>query len=284
MIARTPRIKYIHQLWRDCIKSLSFFSINPTFNQPLDSLHWIINNEKFKTTGPDELVKKLFQKVIIKNKKKPFTLLYLRDSFGKNLGYFLHHTFGTVVYVYTLSGEADRINEYIEKYSPDIVLFEFVERYLDSPVLNPDIWFDKEACDTAKSLIKLKGKDILNYTNRRENFKIIREERNMIMYENMEWGGSQLYFKEFDLPEANTFYIMAKIFAPQRTVARLFYSTKRKWKYNEENSMRVKLGKGWNNIFFKIDDQEFTGRFRLDPGYHKGTYELESIELKSANE
>jgi len=260
------------------------FTINLTLNQPLDSLHWIESNEKFKTTGPDELVTKLFQKVTIKNKKKPFTLLYLRDSFGKNLGYFLHHTFGTVVYVYALSGEADRINKYIEKYSPDIVLFEFVERYLDSPILNPEIWFNKEACDTAESLIKLKGKDILNYTNHRVNFKVIREGKNLIEYENVEWGGSRLYFKKFDLPKVNTFYIMAKIFAPQKTVARLFYSTKREWKYNKENSMSAKLKKGWNNIFFKIDDQEFTGRFRLDPGYNKGTYKLESIELKYANE
>ncbi len=255
------------------------FSVNMIFNHPLDSLQ--VNNIKgvFIKTGPDELVE-LSQKAIVKNDNKPLILLYLRDSFGKNLGYFLHHTFGTVVHVYILSGEAEKIDEYIEKYDPDIVLFEFVERYLNKKPLAPELWYAKELIDNSETLLELKGKEIINHSSRQVNFQSIREEKKMIVFENKSRPGPQLHFNEKFCSDSGTLCIMVRIFAPQRTIAKLFYSTLGQKKFNQANSITRKLSNGWNNVLFTLKNNELTGRFRLDPGYHKGIYKLESLEIK----
>lgn len=78
------------------------------------------------------------------------------DSFGGNLLPFLKESFSTLVYVYGKTFD----RELIEAYRPDVVLSEFVERFLiDPPVDTPTFSY----ASVVRTKLKLLSKDDLGY-------------------------------------------------------------------------------------------------------------------------
>jgi hypothetical protein len=254
------------------------FSVDLTFDKPLDSLTVFHPAGAVYRTGPDEMID-LLQNAVVKNDEKPLKLLYMRDSFGKNLGYFMHHTFGTVVHLYILSDDTENIDEYIEKYDPDIVLFEFVERYLSLKTIDPVVLFDRDLYEGSETMEKHMGEEILARSNKRYNIQVISSDSNMLIYENISGKGSRWSFEDIACPDGFSLGIMVKLHSPKRTFAKLYYANGSQ-NLSEANSIRKTLDEGWNDVFFKVKTDSFSGHIRLDLGHKKGIYKLESIELR----
>lgn len=67
---------------------------------------------------------------VVKNEKQSKTLLIFRDSQTNAMSGFLNQTFGKVVYCHYSFIEAFEFVDLVEKYKPDLVIFEFGERVL----------------------------------------------------------------------------------------------------------------------------------------------------------
>lgn len=81
-------------------------------------------------------------------------------------------------------------------------------------------------------------------------------------------------------PPKKQLLIKVVISAPCETILQLYYRTESSPQYNERQSLRKALKKGYNEIFFQILSSEITGSMRLDPGQNKGDFLLHSVEGK----
>jgi hypothetical protein len=85
------------------------------------------------------------------------------------------------------------------------------------------------------------------------------------------------------LPQVHEAFI-AKVglMSPASTKMQLFYLPPDKTDYDEAHSLVQPLKPGKNVIYFELDQPDFTGTLRLDPGDVPGEYLLESLELRRA--
>jgi len=84
----------------------------------------------------------------------------------------------------------------------------------------------------------------------------------------------------FNFSSGNQLIFKIDITSPKDTVLQLYYATKSSPNYNEKQSIKKRLRKGDNVIYFQLPLEEYTGRLRLDPGRINGEYLLRSIELR----
>jgi hypothetical protein len=71
------------------------------------------------------------------------------------------------------------------------------------------------------------------------------------------------------------------VHAPSSTWAQCFYQTEKEPFYSENKSIRISLRKGSNKVYFVVDDSEFNGAIRIDPGNSPGRYLIEDIAIKT---
>jgi alginate O-acetyltransferase complex protein AlgJ len=72
-----------------------------------------------------------FEQCVIINPDRPYTLLLLKDSFSSWMVPYLNQTFGRVVYCHYAQTAGIELTKLVEKYKPDAVLYEVVERNID---------------------------------------------------------------------------------------------------------------------------------------------------------
>jgi len=262
------------------INQVHDFDVYPVFKKPVDSLKFFYKPGVVKTQPPLENVM-LGENLKVVNKNKELRVLFIHDSFGRALGVFLNHTFGKVKYLYSLSTEADDVQKIIDAFSPDLVIFEFVERYLNKQVLLPEKWHNLLDYKNAKPLIDMNGSDILSHLTHKVKIKILESDHQSLKIRIFQEGHSALHFRKIQLEKNyKKVFVRVSMYSPYNTISRFFYLTRDQKNYNEENSMRVKVQEGWNDLLFTIDKEYFNGSFRLDPGYKKGEYLIKSIEVR----
>ncbi len=75
--------------------------------------------------------------------------------------------------------------------------------------------------------------------------------------------------------------LMFKFEAPSDTYLQVFFKTKDNMIYIEDNSVLRWVKKGLNTVCFMIDNKDFNGQVRIDPGMYAGCYVIHEICVKS---
>ena len=75
--------------------------------------------------------------------------------------------------------------------------------------------------------------------------------------------------------------ISIKIKPPTKTYIQLYYQTYDECFYNKNKSIIKYLNSGTSEVFFVIDNPNFNGQLRIDPGDHKGIYLIHGIKITS---
>jgi hypothetical protein len=71
--------------------------------------------------------------------------------------------------------------------------------------------------------------------------------------------------------------------SPARSVLQLFFKSAPGQEFSEKRSVKMRLVKGDNELYFKIPSRTLCDEIRLDPGTEIGTYVLKRFELRKSN-
>lgn len=252
--------------------------INLSYSTNLYRVETVTLSEKIDKNDPLHTIN-IGEEVVVINNNQEKCLLFIHDSFGATITDF-HQSFGKVVHVHPFSVDMDNIERVVEKYKPDIVLFEFVERYLNRKGLIPKSWCQIDSFHKATPFIRFQGNTILRNLQKVKFLEPKEVNKDFIIYNNKGSKGPWLFFKKMEFPKSQSLLIEAEIYIPQNTVSVIFYNTNEKQNYNRDNSVRARLNKGWNKVYFTIPCKDLAGNLRYDPGYADGTYYLKSFEIR----
>ena len=75
--------------------------------------------------------------------------------------------------------------------------------------------------------------------------------------------------------------LMFKFESPSDTDLQVFFQTQNNMEYAEENSVLRRIKKGLNTVCLMIDNKDFNGQLRIDPGMYSGCYVIHEICVKS---
>ncbi len=75
--------------------------------------------------------------------------------------------------------------------------------------------------------------------------------------------------------------LMFKFESPSDTDLQVFFQTQYNMEYSEENSVLRRIKKGLNSVCLMIDNKDFNGQLRIDPGMYSGCYVIHEICVKS---
>ena len=96
-----------------------------------------------------------------------------------------------------------------------------------------------------------------------------------------EGNDPQLILPAVDRGDCSQAVLKLVVASPHDTEIQLYYRTPTHAHYSERASMKRRLTKGDNIIFFSLDLDEMIGPFRLDIGMKPGRYELLTLELRA---
>jgi len=91
----------------------------------------------------------------------------------------------------------------------------------------------------------------------------------------------QLYLPEFSCGDACSAVLKLQMISPVETVAQLFYMTKASSGYTEQKSIKKKISKGSNEVYFFLPIDDIVGPLRFDPGKQAGNYMINELEIRS---
>lgn len=219
------------------------------------------------------------EKVIIHNSKKKYTLLVFEDSFSITLSAFLNQSFGKIIYCHYSEPEAKEFTRMIERFKPDLVLYEFGEQSLALHDLASNNLSAKLAGDNFTSSYRENGDYFYDHL------------KNYFQITNISIVDSSLHFQStgndpsFVLPDMklteNKFAALKIDFSiPKQTVAQIFYLTNQNENFNGEQSLILQAEKGRNVLIFYFPEKGVKSHpIRFDPGLVPGDYVLHSIEV-----
>lgn len=219
------------------------------------------------------------EKVIVHNSEKKYTLLVFEDSFSVRLSAFLNQSFGKIIYCHYSEPEAKEFTRLVERFKPDLVLYEFGEQSLALHDL---------ASNNLSS--KLVG-DNFTFSYGKNGAYFYDRLKNSYQISNISLVDSSLHFRStgndpsFILPEMklaeNKFAALKIDFSiPEQTFAQIFYLTDQSENFNGEQSVLLQAEKGRNVLIFYFPEKGVKGNsIRFDPGLVPGDYVLHSIEV-----
>ena len=171
------------------------------------------------------------------------------------------------------------MKELVEKYKPDFVIYQMVERSLklkESHLTAGDLI----QCEfDFKALCRFNGTDLHQHI--RQMNGIFPQSKN----------GGDFYFQStcndphFTLPSAELpgngyLCLELEILSPEDTTLEVFYQTQDTYNYSPGQSVQQRLSKGINKIRLSIPEKGVRGdRIRIDPGTIPGLYQISSISL-----
>ena len=219
------------------------------------------------------------EKVIIHNSEKKYTLLVFEDSFSITLSAFLNQSFGKIIYCHYSEPEAKEFTRLVERFKPDLVLYEFGEQSLALHELASNNLSAKLAGDNFTSSYGKNGSYFYDHL------------KNYYQITNISVVDSSLHFQStgndpsFVLPDmelAEDKFAALKIdfSIPEQTVAQIFYLTDQNKDFNGEQSVLLQAEKGRNVLVFYIPEKGVKSYpIRFDPGLVPGDYIIHSIEV-----
>jgi len=225
------------------------------------------------------------EKMVIVNQMRPFTVLFLRDSYMEKMTPFLNQTFGKCIYYHFNSEEGREFVNLVDLYKPDMVVYEFVERLFGE----------------GKHLLE---EDILEFYNSGNYTRLCRFgadelfDKSYYFYGVMEkkvtGTGLMLLSKgkdpQFGLPpclgisQAITVMLTVEVTVPEQTVLRVYYTLEGDNDFSQGQSIGKPVNKGRNiiNIILPVKGMHIQ-KIRIDPGEVEGTYLIHKIEILAKN-
>jgi hypothetical protein len=213
------------------------------------------------------------------NPHRPLTVLFFRDSFSQRLSVYLNQTFGRIIYIGTNNPKNDEFKALVEKFRPNMVIIEAVERnlihYTFTNELNTKANKNERKWEHHISITAKELKRRLKRTNQITDIKV---ENNEFHFQAT---GSDpiLYLPTIEIPSLKYIKVKVKMNSGSSTNAQLFYLTTGN-AHHEEQSVRANVMKGENAIEFVLPEKYINGsKLRFDPGNQPGKYSVSTIEI-----
>jgi hypothetical protein len=219
------------------------------------------------------------EKVIIHNSEKKYTLLVFEDSFSVRLSAFLNQTFGKIIYCHYSEPEAKEFTQLVERFKPDLVLYEFGEQSLALHDLASNNLSVKLAGD---NFTVLYGKNGAYFYDQLKSYYQITNINVVDSSLRFQSRGNDPSFVLPDMKLAENKFAALKIdfSIPEQTFAQIFYLTNQNKNFNRDQSLILQAEKGRNVMVFYFPEKGVKGNFiRFDPGTVTGEYILHSIEV-----
>jgi len=219
----------------------------------------------------------VYEDCVVINNKKPYTLLIFKDSFSAKLSTFLNQSFGKVVYCNYGHDKSKELTQLVEKYRPDFVIYEIVERALFSrQELHPNIVL--KSILNPDTLLFERGdflyKNVKNYFN----FSEVKLNGNDLILHSVTID-PYLYLPPVLNDKNKNLIVKIKMSSDKESFSQLFYISNND-SFNEKQSVRQKLLKGENEIVFLVPGKNINGKMlRFDPSSVAGEYNIHSIEI-----
>ena len=219
------------------------------------------------------------EKAVVYNQGKPYTVLIYEDSFSIRLSVFLNQTFGKIIYCHYSDPESYEYSTLVEKFKPDLVLYEFGEQsLLLHSQLHHNI-INQVKQNDFKRIGKLNLSTIIDKKNNFihiEDVKIVENE----LYFKSSGEDPQLILPGFTKTNDKTIGLKIDMTCPEKTAAQIFYLTDENKNYMGEKSVILNLEKGRQlEIFYLMDKGVKTDKIRFDPGTVQGNYIIHSVEI-----
>ena len=211
-------------------------------------------------------------------------VLLFRDSFADALQPFLSENFQYVKYYWRRWDSETSIHAMIHDVKPDIVIEEFVERFVKSL---PDFSIQTSSTsklyqnvfDTANEIIKIDGaKSEIGGIRFNDQVSLVKGSGGLLIKSS--GFDPQIYFPEIETKTKGYPIIKINIVSSSDTVFQLFYLTKAVTEYNETNSITVNLKKGNNEIYIPLYNREFIKKLRIDPSTCPGVFLMTQMEIR----
>jgi hypothetical protein len=208
--------------------------------------------------------------------------IVFRDSYFNYVLPFLSEHFNEIIYVWN-GYDQTIVEQMIDTLHPDVVIEEFLERFLSPPVTDHrENWkviqaMSQEHFSAAPIAVAhiAAAKDILPI----HDASIDSGSSHLILNAS---GIDPYVLLQPSIPcNAIHLYLKIRISAPAPTELQAFYLVSGNRKYDEAYSATVSLSSGWNTVYLTLPGTDFNGPIRLDPGKAPGTYEIESIDIRS---
>jgi len=218
------------------------------------------------------------EQCIIVNKHKPYTVLLLKDSFSERLSVYLNQTFGKTIYCHYNQFEGIELTQLVEKYKPDIVLYEFVERMLIvKQEVHSNIVFNNVR-DNFIPICKMNGEYLYKNLTPKKHITDIQLVKNEYSFNSV--GSDPILILPKVKTQPNKHIALKLDFnSPKKSSCQIFYKTVNNKHYNKQNSISLTTESGRNQIFILLPEKSIEGELRFDPGLVPGKYRIHSIEF-----
>lgn len=219
-----------------------------------------------------------YEKASFRNTIKPYTVLVLMDSFMEKMAVFLNHTFGTTIYCHYKDVDGSTMGDLVEKYKPDFVIYQMVERSLNKSHLTAG---DLLQYADVKPLAQYNGTDLHQHVKQLNAITVQNQNRRIFAFKAT---SNDPYFTlpVSKVPQNCYLYLELEIFSPEDSALEVFYQTQNTNHYSPAQSVKQQLSKGPNKIRLPILEKGIRGdRIRIDPGTVPGLYQISSISLMS---
>jgi alginate O-acetyltransferase complex protein AlgJ len=224
----------------------------------------------------------VYDQCVVVNKKMPYTLLILKDSYSFNLSLFLNQSFGKVVYCHYKQNEGIELVTLVERYKPDLVIYEMAERMLClKQTIHPDILI--KLGQGIESICKMDGEYLFRNVKKYINITDVKLDCKELLFSAK---NEDPYFliPEIKIDKRKDLVVNIKFTAPDEGISQLFYITKTT-NFNQTQSLKEPIKKGYNEVVFCIPEKNINGKnLRFDPGNKIGAYTIHSIEVFEMDE
>ncbi len=90
----------------------------------------------------------------------------------------------------------------------------------------------------------------------------------------------QLLFPKLEVGNFSSSILKVVLSSPVETTAQLFYKTKDASYFNEKTSIKKRIKKGINELYFFLPTDEVIGQIRFDPGNVPGIYKISDCQIR----
>lgn len=216
----------------------------------------------------------LFRDAETFNDTKMGKVLYIGDSFAGALSVYLNNTFQEVIYRHYVNSRETNIDDLVETYKPDIVLFEMVERILSQPT---PVFIKLTDSIVPQTIIKVDLKDIKPLKENDPALVINHESDSTLILEAL--NNDPMLKIAINQTYQPGQYLEIDMTSCAATSCNIYYQTYGLKGYNEDNLVSVAIGKGRQKFYIEIPPAEIKGQLRFDPGAVPGTYIIHSVKL-----
>jgi len=217
--------------------------------------------------------------LICENQK--LNAVIFRDSFFDVLEPYFSRKFKRSTYIWEKLNYPS-LKKYVALEKPDIVIEEWVERVLPYvPDANQFMGaLNKKRFDNSREVI-FSNKAELEFNK----WLNLVEDKNGILRLKSTGKDPIIIFPAMPFKPNNEYILRIDITSSVQSTLQVFYSDTKQTNrsFSEKNSIRLKIGKGDNNIYIVLDYPNLGQYLRLDPISKSGEMTIKSLEIKRVN-